>query len=138
MPGIASNRAVSSRAIARRSSAGVEPGDDRERDLRADARDRQQLLEELSLGRVGEAVELKGVLADVKVRLDRRLLRASGLGERARRRLDEIADAADVEHEAVGPAPDGLAAELRDHDATCLSSGGASAWQMATASASAA
>ena len=112
--------------------------DDRERDLRADARDREQLLEELSLCGVGEAVQLEGVFADVEVRLDRHLLRASGLCERARRRLDEIADPAHVEHEALRPASDGLATKLGDHDATCFKSGGASAWQMATASASAA
>ena len=137
----AGNRLEPRRVLARDRAAQLgrrRARDDRERDLRADARDREQLLEELSLGGVGEAVQLEGVLADVEVRLDRHLLRASGLRERARRRLDEIADPAHVEHEAVRPAPDGLAAKLRDHDATCFKSGGASAWQMATASASAA
>ena len=87
MPGIASKRAVSSSAIARRSSAGVEPGDDRERDLRPDAVDGEQLHEELALVGVGEAVELQRVLADVQVRLDRHLAAAVARRERARRRV---------------------------------------------------
>ena len=53
MPGIASKRARSSRAIARRSSARRRAGDDRERHLRADPGDAEQQLEELAL--VGEA-----------------------------------------------------------------------------------
>jgi hypothetical protein len=44
----------------------------------------------------------------------------------------------DVEDEAVGRARDRATPELRDHALTILSSGGASAWQIATASASAA
>ncbi len=114
------------------------PGDDGERHLRAHSRDGEQLLEELALGRVGEPVQLERVLPDVEVRLDGDVLRAARLRQRARRRLDEIADPADVEHEAFGAAPDRLPAELGDHEATFLRSGGASAWQMATASASAA
>ena len=74
----------------------------------------------------------------MQVRLDGDIFGASGLPERARRGLDEIADAAHVEDESVGAAPDRLAAKLCDHEATCFKSGGASAWQMATASASAA
>ena len=59
IPGIAWNRFTSSRAIALRSSAGVEPLDDRERDLRADAGDAEQQLEELALLGGREAVELR-------------------------------------------------------------------------------
>ena len=66
MPGIASKRAVSSSAIARRSSRGRGAGDDRERDLRADAVHAQQVDEEVALARGGEAVELERVLADVR------------------------------------------------------------------------
>src|SRR5205085_8354266 len=36
-------------------------------------------------------------------------------GERPRRRVDEIADAADVEHEPLWGTRDGLPAEGRDH-----------------------
>ena len=49
MPGIASKRAVSSSAIARRSSARRRAGDDRERDLRPDAVDAEQVDEEVAL-----------------------------------------------------------------------------------------
>ena len=66
MPGIAWKRAVSSSTIARRSSAGVEPETIGERDLRPDAGDGEQLLEELALGRLGEPVELERVLAHVR------------------------------------------------------------------------
>ena len=59
IPGIASNRAVSSSTIARRSSADGRAGDDRERHLRPDAADRDQVLEQLALRRVGEPVELR-------------------------------------------------------------------------------
>ena len=51
MPGIAWKRAVSSSAIARRRSAGGRAGDDRERDLRADAVHGQQVREELAARR---------------------------------------------------------------------------------------
>ena len=45
---------------------GGRPGDDRERDLRADPADREQLREELALRGVREAVELERVLADME------------------------------------------------------------------------
>ena len=118
IPGIASNRAVSSSTIARRSSSADEPGDDRERDLRPDAADGEQVLEQLALGRVGEPVELERVLADVQV-ASRATTSSSPLGlpQRARRGGDEVADAVDVEHEAVRTPRDRLAAQPRDHDA---------------------
>ena len=93
------------------------------------------MLEQLPLVGVGEAVELKGVLAHVQVCLDDDLLRLGRQAEHARGRVDEVADAVDVEHEPVA-ASDRDAAEPRDHPATILSRGGASAWQIATASAS--
>ena len=138
MPGIASKRAVSSSAIARRSSAGVEPGDDRERDLRPDAGDGEQswTKSSRSLG-VREAVQLQRVLADVEVRLDRHLVAPSprearaaspGRGSRRRRRR------------ARARRRDGRRACPRSRAITRppSRSGGASAWQIATASASAA
>src|SRR5581483_1530136 len=111
--------------------------DDRERDLRADAVHGQELDEEVALGALGEAVELEDVLAHVEVRLDRDLAACIRLPDGARRGGDEVADAADVEHEALRGRGDGRSPQPRDHPAS-LRSGGASAWQMATASASAA
>ena len=55
-----------------------------------------------------------------------------------RRRVDEVADAVHVDDQARARAPGDAAAQLGDHDATRAASGGISAWQMATASASAA
>src|SRR4051795_10044673 len=52
---------------------GGRAGDDRERNLRPHAVHRQELHEQLALGRLGEAVELQGVLADVQVRMQRDL-----------------------------------------------------------------
>ena len=131
MPGIASKRAVSSSAIARRSSAGRRAGDDRERDLGADAADAQQVHEEVTFVRGGEAVELERVLADDEVRLDGQLVAAAT--EQRGRRLDQVADAVHVEDEARRREPGALAAQTRDHAATLR---GAVAWQIATANAS--
>src|SRR5439155_414334 len=84
----------------------------------------------LALVAVREPVELEGVLADVQIRLDRDLGAQLRAPQRARRRLDEVADAADVEDEpAVGPPADGSASQARDHEAA-LRSGGASTWQI--------
>ena len=62
-----------------------------------------------------------------------------GLAHDRRRRGDEVADAADVEHEPVGVEATGFPRrrEIRAQP-TIFRSGGASAWQIATASASAA
>ena len=62
---------------------GRRAGDDRERDLRPDPGHREQVQEELPLGRVGEAVELQRVLAHVQVRLDDDLAPALGRTHRA-------------------------------------------------------
>ena len=137
MPGIASKRAVSSSAIARRSSAGRDPDTIASATFGPTPETDEQVLEQLALLAVGEPVELERVLANVEVGLDRDLARRRPPPERRRRRLHEVADAADVEHEAVGAAADRDAAEPPDHDATRWS-GDASAWQIATASASAA
>ena len=111
-------------------------GDDRERDLRADPADREQLREELALRGVDEAVELQRVLADVEERLDRDLAPALGAPQHAGRRRDEVADAVDVEQEPVRAATGRRAAQPGDHEAI-RASGGINAWQIATASASA-
>src|SRR3954467_399591 len=143
MPGIASKRAVSSRAIARRSSAGVEP------ETIASATFGPTPLT-LSRGtkssrssaepnpasssappRRATPVERKRARAPVEIRLDGQLLAVAP--QDRRRRLDEIADAVHVEHEARRRQAGALAGEPRDHAAAIR---GAVAWQMATASAS--
>src|SRR5207253_10375776 len=101
----------------------------------ADPGDREQVLEELALGRLREPVELERVLAHVQVRLEGHLSPALGEARGRRSHRDRVADAADLEHELVARARDRLAPEPRDHPAA-LSSGDASAWQIATASAS--
>ena len=93
------------------------------------------MLEQLPFGCIGEAVELEHVLANVQVGLEGYLVGAVGAPKHARGRGDQVADAVHVQDEAVRAARDRLAPEPRDHPAT-LSSGGASAWQIATASAS--
>src|SRR5207253_5663352 len=83
------------------------------------------------------AVQLQRVLAYVEVDLDRGLLPHAGLD--ARSRGDEVADAADVENEARRRARRDRPTEARDHSPAASSRrAGASAWQIATASASAA
>src|SRR5205085_1733200 len=96
-------------------------GDDRERDLRPDAADGEELDEQLALAPIGEAVELQRVLAHVKVRLDRDLVRGIALSDGRRRRMHEIADAPDIEHEALRRVGGGPAAEARDHRASVRS-----------------
>ena len=135
IPGIAWKRAESPSAIAR-GARRRRARDDGERHLRADPAHAEQADEELPLGRVREAVELERVLADVEVRLERDLATGIGTAERARGRGHEVPDPADVEDEAVRRPPDRNSAEARDHP-VASSSGGASAWQIATASASA-
>src|SRR5262245_42111202 len=95
------------------------------------------MLEELPLADVCKAVELEGVLPDVQVRLQDNLGRAVRKAKRARRGQDEIADSGHVEDEALGPARNRPPSQHRDHPAA-RRNGGASAWQIATASASAA
>src|SRR4051794_26270236 len=110
-------------------------GHDRERDLRPDAVDRQQLNEQLALAGLREAVKLQCVLPHVEVRVQRDLLGAVGEPYRGGRGSEEVADAPDVDDEPLRRVRHGASAKARDHPAT-LSSGGARAWQMATASAS--
>ena len=131
MPGMVWKSSASSRRVARH---------DGERDLGPDAGDREQLLEELAFLRAGEAEELHRVLTDVEVGLDGDLLCAVCLLYRRGRGEHAVPDAVHVEDEALGVAGDGLPAEARDHrrPPAAAMSGGASAWQIATASASAA
>src|SRR5205085_2268300 len=107
-------------------------------DLRPDARHRQQLLEEFALLEVGEAVQLEGLLAHVQVGLDAELPPAVGEPERARRGVEEVADAVHVQDQAVRRAARRKAPQPCNHADAIRRSGGASAWQIATASASAA
>ena len=136
-PGIAWKRAVSWSTIARRRSAAGEPETIASATFGPDPGDREQVDEELPLSRVGEAVELQRVLAHVQVGLDDDLAGALGGAHRRRRGGEEVADAVDVEHEAVRRPAGRASPQPRDHPAI-RSSGGASAWQIATASASAA
>src|SRR5262249_43987927 len=89
---------------------------------------------EVALLRAREPVELHGVLADVEVRLDGHVRTA--VPKHRRRRVHEVTDAVHVDDQPGGrelrPAT-----QARDHRTTCRS-GEVSAWQIATASASAA
>src|SRR5204863_440076 len=71
-------------------------GDDRERHLRADTVDREQVDEQVALLGAAEAEELERVLAHVQVGLDRHLV--ARRAQHARRHLHEVADGADVRH----------------------------------------
>ena len=71
--------------------------------LRADALHRRQQAEPVALGLVGEAVEMDVVLAHMGLDQEpQRLAARRQPRQRARRAEDEIADAVDVEHDAVG------------------------------------
>ena len=130
-----------SRGAARRRRA----GDDRERDLRPDAGHAEQQLEQLALVGRREAVELERVLAHVEVGLDasspsptRALHRAAsrrrGSRRRRRRRRARGVRAATVPRAARSCREGtGAGGHLTP---TARRSGGASAWQIATASAS--
>ena len=74
------------------------------------------MLEELALGGLGEAVELKRVLAHVKIGLERHLAAALGQAERRRRHRQRVADAADVEHEPLARASRPAFPQARDHN----------------------
>ena len=115
IPGIAWKRAWSPSAIALPELRGRRAGDHRERDLRADAAHGQEVHEELTLLGVGEPVQLEGVLAHVEVRLDRHLGAGGGPAQNGGRRGDEVADAVDVQDEAVRRAPGRPSSEPCDH-----------------------
>ena len=102
MPGIAWNRFTSSRAIARRSSAGVEPETIASATFGPTPFTPSSELEELALVGRREAVQLQRVLADDGVHLDRDLAVAEAVHRR--RRVHEVADAVDVDDERLADA----------------------------------
>src|SRR5205823_9955426 len=70
---------------------------DRESNLRSDSTDREELLEELALAGVREAVELERVVANVQMGLEDHLVRSFGLEHRAGRREEAVADSGDID-----------------------------------------
>src|SRR5436190_24173930 len=83
--------------------AGIDAGQDRERQLRADAADRDQALEQILLERGRESVERDDVLAHVGVDAQRhQRARLADAVERRERHEHVVADAADVDGQAVG------------------------------------
>ena len=102
MPGMATRTAWSWAMIASwRSGVGREP-DDRERDLRSDAVDRQQQREEAELLGRAEAVQRLLVLADEVVGVQLEPSARLGRREDRRRREHPVADAADLDDERIG------------------------------------
>ncbi len=147
IPGTAWKRLESPEASADSSSRGGAAGEDRERDLRPDRLDAEQHQEEIALLLGREAVQLQRVVAHDQVAVERhRLAGRRHLLERLARDREPVADAVDVYDDLARPvsaarrAPAGdLAAHQRDHAVTIAAASGARlAWQIATASASAA
>ena len=106
-----------------------------------DPADGQQVDEELALVRVGEAVELERVLAHVEVRLDRDLaarLSRGAVTAGSRRRGSRPRSTSRTRPSPLRPAagPAGARSRRCPHDAHAARAA-ASAWQIATASASA-
>ncbi len=91
-------------------------GEDRDRDLGADAGDRGQVQEEVALLLAGEAVERQRVVAGDEVGVQGRLLAAGGHrlqglgGDR-----EPVADAGRLDHDVIGTANQNLAADRGDH-----------------------
>ena len=101
-PGIAVSRATSPRSIARDQLARLDARQHRQRQLRADAADADQPLEQLLLERRREPVERERVLAHVGVDAQRDLgARLAEPVERRQRHVHVVADAADVDDDAV-------------------------------------
>src|SRR5206468_111667 len=95
----------------------LDAGEHRQRDFRTDPADPDQPLEQLLLEQRREAVEQERILAHVRVdaQRDRRARLAEPVEGRQR---DEhvIADAVDVNHDAVRMFFEDAAAKMRDHD----------------------
>ncbi len=72
----------------------------------------------------------------MEVRLERDLVAFARAPPRPSGRLHEIADPANVQDDAVAGLAGEATPQPRDHPATARRSGGAIAWQIATASAS--
>src|SRR5438034_2690062 len=130
---------------------GVERALHRQRDAGADALDGDQQAEPVARRSVGEAVEMDVVLADMS--LDQqadRLSRRRQAGQRAAGGEHQIADAADIDNRPVDAGLVDEAGELGDHARPPAARPGTAAacqcravpawwaWQIATASASAA
>ena len=116
-------------------------GEHGERDLRPDGLDPDQHQEQVALGLGGEAVQRERVVADDQVGVQRGLLAdRRGVAERLAGDGEPVADAAARDDDVVGPPHGDLAGEQRDHAAapTAARSDAPFAWQIATASASAA
>ena len=116
-------------------------GEHGQRDLRADRLHAEQQQEEVALLLGGEAVERQRVVADDQVAVQRdRLARGRDVAQRLGRDGEPVADAAAVDDDVVGAAHRDLALEQGDHAvaASAAASGARLAWQIATASASAA
>ena len=107
-----------------------------------DALDAEQQQEEVALLLGGEAVEQQGVVADDQVRKQRRrFAHARDVAQRLGGDREPVADAAAGDDDVIAAADRDLAREQRDHAETFASaaaSGAPLAWQIATASASAA
>ena len=134
-PGIAWKRFTSSRAIARRSSAGVEPetiasatfGPTPETPSSSSKSSRSSAVAKPKSASVSSRTTVWISIVDLAV--------AEAL--HGRRRADEVADAVHVDDEPLPRAAGDPSTQPGDH-AVSLISGGTSAWQIATASASAA
>ncbi len=123
---------------------GAQDREDRERDPRAHPLDALEAAEPFALGAIGEAEQIEAVLAHMGLdqKLDR-LARPRQRAQRAARALNQIADPADVDHHMVLGQKLDQPGEARDHEVASASAQRRRvaawwAWQMATASASAA
>ena len=97
--------------------------EDRERHLRADALHALEQAEPVSLAGRAEAEEADRVLSHLGLDRERHgLAAARQLGERARRAIDHVADAADVDDRPVGTLVVDEPRELADHRATVRAS----------------
>ena len=101
-PGIAVSRARSPRSIGANEFLRLDAREHRQRDFRTDAADADQPLEELLLEQRREAVKQERILADVGMDAQRdRRARLAEPVERRQRHEHVIADAVDVDHDAV-------------------------------------
>ncbi len=95
----------------------LDAGEHGERHLRTDAADADQALEEIQLQQRRESVQQQRVFTHVRVNPQRDL--GAGLAqsvERGQRHGDIVADAVDVNDDAIGVFGENAAAEVRDHD----------------------
>ncbi len=142
MPGTAWKRPASPAAIAAISSRGGAAREDRERHLRPDRLHGEQHQEQVALLLGVKAEQRERVVAHDQVRVQRDLLAdRRHVAQRLCRDGRAVADAVAQDHDVVGAAYGHLSAQQRDHAparASALDSGAQLAWQIATASASAA